>query len=163
MPAETPTQTSTPAPPVDTEAVDTAAVEPEAEAIARLRLAVMRLSRRLRQNAAAGVTASQLSVLTTLARHGSMTLGELAAHEGVQPPSATRVVDNLEQAGLVAREASPTDRRTVTARLTPEGRRTVEDIRRRRDAWLAERLGELDPAARELIEAALPALEALGS
>ena len=133
------------------------------ELIGRLRLAVLRLSRRLRQNAAAGITASQLSVLTTLARHEALTLGELAAHEGVQPPSVTRMVDNLERAGLVARGASPTDRRTVMARLTPKGRKAVEDIRRRRDAWLAQRLGELDAGTRGMILAALPALEALAA
>ena len=132
-----------------------------AETVSRLRLAVLRLGRRLRQNAAAGITPSQLAVLSTLDRHGPMGLGDLAAHEGVQPPSATRMVDNLEAAGLVTREASRADRRAVVVQLTSRGRRRVEEIRRRRDAWLAERLGRLSPGELEALEAALPVIEAL--
>lgn len=132
-----------------------------AETVSRLRLAVLRLGRRLRQNAAAGITPSQLAVLATLDRHGPLGLGDLAAHEGVQPPSATRMVDNLEAAGLVTREASRADRRAVVVQLTARGRRRVEEIRRRRDAWLAERLGRLTPDELHALERALPVLEAL--
>ena len=134
---------------------------PDTETVGRLRLAVLRLGRRLRQNAAAGVTPSQLAVLSTLDRHGPMGLGDLAAHEGIQPPSATRMVDNLEAAGLVKREVSTTDRRAVVVQLTGKGRKRVEEIRRRRDAWLAERLGRLRPEQVAVLEAALPVLEAL--
>jgi DNA-binding MarR family transcriptional regulator len=134
---------------------------PSAETVSRLRLAVLRLGRRLRQNAAAGITPSQLAVLATLDRRGPLGLGDLAAHEGVQPPSATRMVDNLEAAGLVTREASRADRRAVVVQLTAKGRRRVEEIRRRRDAWLAERLGRLNPEELDALEAALPVLEAL--
>lgn len=129
--------------------------------VSRLRLAVLRLSRKLRQNAAAGITPSQLAVLATLDRHGAMGLGDLAAHEGVQPPSASRMVDNLEAAGLVTREVSAADRRAVVVELTPKGRRKVEEIRRRRDAWLAGRLARLGPEEARALEAALPVLEAL--
>ena len=131
------------------------------DTVGRLRLAVLRLGRRLRQNAASGITPSQLAVLSTLDRHGPMGLGDLAAHEGVQPPSATRMVDNLEAAGLVSREASRADRRAVVVQLTNKGRRRVEEIRRRRDAWLAERLSRLTPDEVEALERALPVLEAL--
>jgi DNA-binding MarR family transcriptional regulator len=132
-----------------------------ADTVGRLRLAVLRLSRRLRQNAAAGITPSQLAVLSTLDRHGPMGLGDLAAHEGVQPPSATRMVDNLEATGLVTRQASRADRRAVVVQLTAKGRRRVEEIRRRRDAWLAERLSRLTPEELAALEDALPVLEAL--
>lgn len=134
---------------------------PNTETVSRLRLAVLRLSRKLRQNAAAGITPSQLAVLSTLDRHGPMGLGELAAHEGIQPPSASRMVDNLLEAGLVSREASASDRRAVVVKLTGRGRRRVEDIRRRRDAWLAGRLARLTPEQVQLVEAALPVLEEL--
>lgn len=137
------------------------AVSVAPETVARLRLAVLRLSRRLRQNAAAGVTPSQLAVLSTLDRHGPMGLGELAAHEGIQPPSASRMVDNLLEAGLVSREASPADRRAVVVKLTGRGRRRVEEIRRRRDAWLAERLARLTPGQLRQVEEILPVLEEL--
>jgi len=129
--------------------------------VSRIRLSVLRLSRRLRQNAAAGLTASQLALVSTLDRRGAMTLGDLAAHEGVQPPSVTRMVDALEKAGLVKRVDSVTDRRAVMAQLTGKGRKAMEDVRRRRDAWLAEMMTRLSPEEQRLLEAALPVLEAL--
>lgn len=107
------------------------------------------------------MTASQLAVMSTLDRHGPMTLGDLAAHEGVQPPSVTRMIDGLEKAGLVKRAESVTDRRVVVAQLTAKGRRTMEDVRRRRDAWLATRLSRLSGSDRAALEAALPIIEAL--
>ena len=131
------------------------------ELVARLRLSVLRLSRRLRQHAAPGVTPSQLSVLSTLYHHGPLTLGDLAAHEAVQPPSVTRMVGSLEEAGLVKRTGSADDRRTVVAELTAEGRRSVEEIRRRRDAWLASRLGDFSGRQREDLARAVPLLEKL--
>ncbi|HZT64761.1 MAG TPA: MarR family transcriptional regulator [Acidimicrobiales bacterium] len=131
------------------------------ELVARLRLSVLRLSRRLRQHAAPGVTPSQLSVLSTLHHHGPLTLGDLASHEAVQPPSVTRMVGSLEEAGLVTRTGSADDRRTVVAQLTPKGRKAVEEIRRRRDAWLAERLGELSDEERDRLAASVPLLERL--
>lgn len=133
----------------------------DAELVSRLRLSVLRLSRRLRQHAAPGVTPSQLSVLSTLHHHGPLTLGDLAGHEAVQPPSVTRMVAALEEAGLVTRTGSAADRRTVVAQLTPSGRRSVEEIRRRRDAWLAARLGELSERERSDLSEAVPLLERL--
>ena len=133
----------------------------DAETISRVRLAVLRLSRRLRQNAAAGLTASQLSLLSTLERRGPMTLGDLAAYEGVQPPSVSRMTDSLVKDGLLKRVDSPSDRRAVMAQLTPKGRRALDDVRRRRDAWLAQRLALISPEDRARLEAALPLLEAL--
>jgi len=155
-PTPTPTPTPTPAPAQDA-LVDLV----DLEMVSRMRLSVLRLSRRLRQNAAAGLTASQLALLSTLDRRGAMTLGDLAAHEGVQPPSVTRMVDALEKAGLVKRVDSVTDRRAVMAQLTGKGRKAMEDVRRRRDAWLAERMARLTPEEQDLLEAALPVLEAL--
>src|SRR5436190_23614497 len=87
---------------------DTEAILPLASA---LRLVVSRLARRLRQQAEPGVTASQLSVLATIDRHGSMTLSDLAQHERVTPPTITASVGRLEEAGFVARETDANDRR----------------------------------------------------
>src|SRR5438477_12725062 len=64
-----------------------------------LRLAVMRLARRLRQQSEADMTPSMLSALSTIERYGPMTLRALAAHERVQPPTATSVLGRLESAG----------------------------------------------------------------
>src|ERR1700680_4793725 len=86
---------------------------PEADAAARLRLALLRLSRRLRQQVAGGVTSSQVSALATVERLGTPTLGELASSEQVQPPSMTKIVVGLETAGLVARQEDDSDGRVV--------------------------------------------------
>src|SRR5438270_13456132 len=85
-----------------------------------LRLSVMRLSRRLRnQRVDRSVTLTHLSALSSLQRHGPMSPGELAAHERVQPPSMTRVVVALEGMGLVSRTPLPTDGRQVVIDLAP--------------------------------------------
>src|SRR3954471_4868256 len=85
-----------------------------------LRLAVMRLSRRMRnQRVDRSRTPTHLSALSTLQRHGAMSPGELAAHERVQPPSMTRVVVALEGMGFVSRTPHPTDGRQVVIDLTP--------------------------------------------
>src|SRR6266550_7513348 len=102
---------------------DDAAILPLA---ASLRLAVMRLARRLRQQSEADVTPSMLSALSTIERHGPMTLSELAAHERVQPPTVTTILGRLESAGLVAKDTDLDDRRVTWVSLTAEGRRFVE-------------------------------------
>src|SRR6478735_10721451 len=84
-----------------------------AEVASRMRLATARLHRTLRQHADSGLSPSQLSALVAIDRHGSMTLGELATHEGVAPPTITGVVARLEADGNVAREADSVDRRVV--------------------------------------------------
>src|SRR5688500_13790926 len=92
---------------------------------AGLRMVVMRLSRRLRQQAEGEVTPSQLSALATVERLGSVTLGELAAAEQVQPPSMTKIVGGLEAHGFVIREVDPNDRRIARVRISEDGRRFV--------------------------------------
>src|SRR3974377_1953657 len=81
------------------------------EVAGRLRIAVNRLQRRLRQQSLGGLSPGQASALGTVHRHGNPTLGELAALEQVQPPTMTRIVANLADAGMVTREADPTTRR----------------------------------------------------
>ena len=127
-----------------------------------LRISVMRLARRLRaERADETLTLSQLATLGTLDRHGPMTLGELAAHERVQPPSMTRIVAGLEEHGLVVRKAHATDRRLVIVHLTDEAMGLIAADRRRRDAWLARRLRELTPDEHEALRRAVPVLEKL--
>src|SRR6202034_714246 len=77
----------------------------------QLRLTVLRLSRRLRQQTAGDVTASQLSALLAIAEHGEVSLGELAAIERIAPPSMTRIAARLEERGLLARRVDAADRR----------------------------------------------------
>lgn len=127
----------------------------------RLRLAVMRLSRRLRQESVADVTQSQLSTLATIARLEPVTLGRLAAAERVRPPTVTRVVGSLEDVGLVERERDPGDGRVWYVRLTAAGHRLLHQIRRRRDRFLGVRLAQLTVAERETLRAAAEILERL--
>ena len=127
----------------------------------QLRFAVMRLSRRLRQHAPDDITPSQLSALAVVVREGPLTLSQLADAEQVQPPTITRIVDALGQQGLVTRAASDHDRRVAFVAATPEGRALVEAIRRRRDAYLAERLRSFSPQELALLERAAPLLERL--
>jgi DNA-binding MarR family transcriptional regulator len=125
----------------------------------RLRLAVMRLARRLRQESPPGITPSQLSALATVDHFGPITIGELAAHENVQPPTISRIVGTLEGDGWVERIADETDRRVALVRATPKAHRELARIRRERNAYLAHRLGRLDDAELRAVLDALPALE----
>jgi DNA-binding MarR family transcriptional regulator len=129
--------------------VEAAATDSETELAARLRLAVLRLSRRLRQQVAGGVTPSQVSALATVERLGSPTLGELADSEQVRPPSMTRIVVGLEAAGLVTRRVDDDDRRVARVMLTAEGRRVLQRSRSLRTAFMARRLRRLSEAERE--------------
>jgi DNA-binding MarR family transcriptional regulator len=107
------------------------------------------------------VTASGLAALGTVNRHGPLTLGELAAVEGVRPPTMTRIVANLEDAGLLARQPDPADRRVCRVELTAEGRGFVRRTQSRRDAFLAGLLARLEPADAAKVSAAVEVLERL--
>jgi len=112
-----------------------------------LRLSVMRLARRMRlQRADTSLTLSQLAALSTLERHGRLTPRELADHEKVQPPSMTRLLASLEAAELCTRTPHPTDGRQVLMSVTPAAKTLLAEDRRRREAWLSQRLADLDPA-----------------
>jgi DNA-binding MarR family transcriptional regulator len=135
-----------------------------ADLAASLRIGVMRLGRRLRvERTGDDLTLTQLSVLGTLARHGALPIGEIAAHENVKPPSMTRTVAYLEELGLVTRRPSATDGRHVVVDLTAEAERVMDADRRRRDAWLAQRLAALSPDQRALLRAVAPLLDELAS
>ncbi|MDT3445001.1 MULTISPECIES: MarR family winged helix-turn-helix transcriptional regulator [unclassified Pseudofrankia] len=131
------------------------------ELASALRLSVMRLSRRMRQERSSSLSPTQIAALATLERHGPMTLGEIAAHERVQPPSMTRVITYLADAGLAVRSAHPTDGRQVIAEITVAGHALLESDRRRRDEWLAERLTHLSGDDIAALRRAAPILESL--
>jgi len=129
---------------------------------AQLRMSVMRLGRRLRQQRPDDLlTPSQIAALSTLDREGPFTLGELAAREHVQPPSMTRITGALEELGLVTRGAHPTDKRQVLFAVTPEGARLLTEDRKRRDAWLCQRLKDFTPEEIAVLREAAPLLERL--
>ena len=145
---------------------------PTAEKVARtdtglassLRISVARLSRRLRSERdpdAELLPVGQLSVLGSLFRNGPSTVGQLAVVERVQPPSMTRTVNCLAEGGYVERRAHETDRRQVVVALSPKGEETLAADRKKRDAWLAQRLRELTPDERHVLRQAAPILERL--
>ncbi|MGZ4471748.1 MAG: MarR family transcriptional regulator [Nocardioidaceae bacterium] len=148
-------------------------MSPSIETIARtdaglasaLRVCIARLSRRLRseRDPANELSVGQLSVLGDLFRNGSCSVGELAAQERVQPPSMTRTVNCLEEGGYVVRRPHETDGRQVVVTLAPKGEETLASDRRRRDAWLAQRLRELTPEERAALRKAAPILERLAT
>ncbi len=116
------------------------------EVASRLRIAVNRLHRRLRQESLGGLSPAQASALGSVSRHGNPTLGELAAMEQVQPPTITRIVAGLAEAGMVTRLADANDRRSARVRTTAAGERALERIRTRKNAFLLRRLDELGVA-----------------
>jgi len=146
---------TTPATTPATDSLDTA------EMAAQLRLGATRLVRVLRQQSDTGLTLTQLSTLATIGRHGPLTLGALAQHERVAPPSITRVVTKLEADGLIARTTDPDDRRSSLVVATRTGKALLTRSRQRRDAWLADRIDELPPADRARLADALDVLEGL--
>lgn len=127
----------------------------------RLRMAVSRLGRVLRTDSESGITWSMFSALATIDRAGSLTLGDLAARERVQPPTMTRIAQALVEAGLVRRDADATDRRVAHLRLTPAGARLLSRARRRKDALLATRLSELSPRELGVLEQATAIIDRL--
>jgi len=133
------------------------------ELVARLRMATVRLYRLLRQHADpnSGLSQTLISALATVARCGPVTLGRLAELERVQPPSMTRIVAQLEERGLVVRHVDPADRRVARVAVTAAGAEILDEVRTRRNEYLAARLSELSADERRALDAALPALERL--
>lgn len=137
------------------------AVPDTTELASHLRLAVTRLARKLRQESELGLSLSLHAALSTIERAGAVTLGDLAACEQVQPPTMTRIVSALVDAGLVTREADPADGRVAWVLPTVEGRRLLQRSRRRKEAYLAQRLREVPPEDLEVLERAASILERL--
>ena len=137
------------------------AAQTSEEIAGRLRLSATRLARKLRQEAQTGLTPSQLSALAAVERHGPLTLGALAEHEQVAPPSITRVVVKLEADGFVTRCPEPGDRRVTKVEVTQKGRNLLSASRRRKTTWLATRLEDLDTEERARLANALDILDVL--
>ncbi len=123
---------------------------------ARLRRVITRLNRRLRNSALGGISPAQASMLATIENRDSPALGELASAEQIQPPSVTRIVQNLEQAGLLESWQDPEDRRCTRVRLTDAGHLELELIRQRKTEFIERKLLAMSPAdqskAEELVE-----------
>jgi len=129
--------------------------------VARLRVAIARLSRRLRKHELAGLTPTKLSALATVWQAGPLRLGDLAVAERIAPSTLTRLVSALEEAGYVERCAVPGDARASTLAITPRGRDVIERIRQESTMLLRESLLTLTEEQQAALAAALPALEQL--
>jgi DNA-binding MarR family transcriptional regulator len=127
----------------------------------RLRLAVTRMARRLRQEAGADLGPSQTAALATVQRHGPLSPSELAEIERIKRPTATRIVRHLEEAGLVERVRDPEDGRASILSVTAEGRALLRRLRERKTAYLAKRLAAMDPDDRRTLERAADLLEGM--
>lgn len=136
--------------------------ETSEELTVRLRDAITRLNRRLRQERPVGdLTVTQLSALTSLHLGGALTLRELSDAERVQPPTMTKIVAKLEERELVQRSPHPTDGRQVLLSATAQGAAVLDAYQELRDVWLASRLAQLTPGERDTVARAASILEAL--
>src|SRR6185436_6705013 len=131
------------------------------ETAARLRLAIVRTARRLRQEAGGELTPSTAAALATIERHGPLAPSELAEIERVKRPTITRVVARLEEDGLVERTGDPADGRASLVSITREGSELLRRIRTRKNAYLARRLSKLDPGDLDVLERAADLLEGI--
>lgn len=134
----------------------------ESHADDELRIAIMRIARRLRLERGAGdVSDPQLSVLFTLWREGPQTLSSLADVERVTPPSMNRTVNALVEAGLASRGSAPDDGRKVLIAATEAGVDVARETKRRRVIWFSQQLERLDDSERAALGIAAPILRGL--
>lgn len=134
-------------------------MESAPEQAGRLRLAITRTARRLRQEADSPLSPTLLAALGTIANHGPLTPSELARRERVQRPNATKVVTRLEQQGLVLRAGSQADGRSTLISPTDAGHRLLADSRTRKDAYLTRRIEALPVEDRQALARAAALLE----
>jgi DNA-binding MarR family transcriptional regulator len=136
----------------------------DTDKLSQLSVSLRRISRRIdRQVSIGGLTSTEASVLASIVRRGPLGVGELAAHEGINPTMLSRVVGRLEAAELVRRQSSIADRRAIEVVATRKGVRMRERVLAQRSELLAERLAELPPGMADIIVNAAPALEALAA
>jgi DNA-binding MarR family transcriptional regulator len=130
-----------------------------ADLATRLRTAIVRTNRRLRQEGGGRLSPTLSAALGTIARHGPLTPSELAERERVQRPTATRLLARLEEPGYVTRTPDPSDGRSSLVTLTPAGHALLEESRSRKDAYLARRLRTLSSDDRATLRRAADILE----
>jgi DNA-binding MarR family transcriptional regulator len=131
------------------------------ETASRLRLAITRTARGMRQEAGGELSPSATSALATIERHGPLTPSELAEIEQVKRPTATRILRLLEADGLIARTPDPADGRSALVAATPEGSNRLRRLRGRKNAYLARRMRRLEPGELRTLDRAARILERL--
>jgi DNA-binding MarR family transcriptional regulator len=135
--------------------------ETEEQLAPRLRWAITRMARRLRQEAGVDLGPSQVASLATVERHGPLSPSELADRERIKRPTVTRIVGHLEAAGLVERVKDPEDGRGSILSATPEARTLLKNLRARKTAYVAKRLAAMDAEDRRTLERAAALLEGM--
>jgi DNA-binding MarR family transcriptional regulator len=138
----------------------TAMSAPKADQVARAILetvppAMRAIREQMRSARAAGLSVAQFRLLLFVRRHPGTNLSAAAEHMGTSLPAASQLVSRLVAAGMIARVTRPTERRHIQLRLTDVGRAALEacDIATR--DWICVRLGQLDDASLERLEAAM--------
>jgi DNA-binding MarR family transcriptional regulator len=134
------------------------------DAAARLRMAIVRTSRRLRQEAAieaSGLTPTSTAALATIDRHGPLTPSELARIERVKRPTVTRTLGCLDREGLIERTPDPADGRSALVSVNGAGRERLRRLRGRKNAYLARRMKGLSDADAATLERAAEILEGM--
>jgi DNA-binding MarR family transcriptional regulator len=132
------------------------------ESAAKLRMAIVRTARALRQEAAGeatGLTPTSTAALATIERHGPLTPSELAEIERVKRPTVTRTLGCLEREGLVDRTPDPADGRGFLVSLNGAGRERLRRLRGRKNAYLARRMRDLPTDEVETLERAAEILD----
>lgn len=130
-----------------------------ADSAARLRLAIVRTARRMRQEAGAGLSPTLIAALATIDHLGPMTPSELADVERVKRPTATRIAAALEKEGLITRAADPSDGRACLLSTSREGKALIKRVRSRKNAYISRRLRKLGDEDVETLERAAEVLE----
>ena len=130
-----------------------------AESASRLRLAIVRTARRMRQEAGAELSPTLIAALATIERLGPITPSELADNERVKRPTATRIAAALEKDGLIDRAADPEDGRVCLLSTSREGKALIKRVRSRKNAYLSRRLRKLGDEDVETLERAAEVLE----
>jgi len=132
----------------------------KSEVADRLHSAAIHLLRRAaEEDRAAGLSRARLSALSVVVFRGPLTLGELAAAEGVRSATMTGIVNGLEREGLVRRRPHGTDRRAVQVEATAAGRRLLDRARARRLELVASKLADVSDAELDVLERAAELLE----
>jgi len=130
-----------------------------AEAAGRLRLAIVRTARRMRQEAGGELSPTLIAALASIDRLGPLTPSELADIERVKRPTATRIGAALERDGLIVRATDPSDGRASLLSVSPAGRTLMKRLRKRKNAYLSKRLRSMGEEEIEVLEQAAGVLE----
>ncbi|PXY26949.1 MarR family winged helix-turn-helix transcriptional regulator [Prauserella muralis] len=108
------------------------------------------------------ITIPQFRLLVVLESRGPSKLATLAENLGVNPSTATRMVDRLVAAGMISREANPASRRELVVTLTEAGQSVVSEVTRRRRAEITRIVSRMPQSTRQGLVRALTAFTEAG-